>query len=296
MAAHTHDGIDWATRLTTMRRGDELDADTNRAVARRLVRALPDHPTVVDVGSGAGGMGVAFAEALAARGGGTVVLVDAVPELLDAATTATRAAAAHETAADHAVRVRPVLADLATERPADIAGPAHLVWASGVVHHLPDERRMVADLVAALAPGGWLALREGGLTTRFLPWDLGVGEPGLADRLAHARAEWFVRMRESMPGAVRLPVGWNVVLAEAGLAEVTSFSNLVDRPAPATQAVREWAVDQLRWLADVGGDRLHPADRHTLTRLLDPADPAYLALRDDVFLLSATTVYVGRKP
>ncbi len=265
-------------------------------IARRLVRALPDNATVIDVGSGAGGMSVALVEALAARGG-TVVLVDAVPELLDAATTAARAAAAYDPdTTTPTVRVRPVLADLATERPVDLAGPADLVWAARVAHHLPDQRQAVVALVDALAPGGWLALGEGGLETKFLPWDLGVGEPGLQERLAHARAEWFVRMRESMPDAVRLPVGWNVALAEAGLLDVTAFSYLVDHPAPAKQAVRDWAVEQLRWLADVGADRLHPADRHTTTRLLDPTDSAYLGLRDDVYLLSAGTVHLGRKP
>jgi len=406
-----------------MRRADELDAETRRVVARRLVRPLPDNPTVVDVGSGTGGMAAALVEALAARGGGTVVLVDAVPELLDAATSAARAAAtnappytgttppgstgpggvgpgsagsgsagpgsagldsagsgstgpgsagfdstgpgsarpgsagfdsmgpggtgpgstgpgstgpggvrpasgrpgsarpddtrprtapfagppatppagstADPTAARPAgppsVRVRPVLADLATERPVDIVGTAHLVWAAGVVHHVPDQRKAVTDLVDALAPGGWLALGEGGLESRFLPWDLGVGEPGLGDRLSAARAEWYVRMRESMAGSVRLPVGWNIVLAEAGLVDVTAFSYLIDHPAPAEQAVRESAAARLAWLAEVTRDRLHPADRHTVARLLDPQDPAYVGLRDDVFLLAAGTVHLGRK-
>ncbi|GGP45394.1 hypothetical protein GCM10010185_16470 [Saccharothrix coeruleofusca] len=277
-----------------MRRNDELDAEALHVVARRLVRPLPDNPTVVDVGCGAGGMSVPLVEALAARGGGTVVLVDAVPELLDAAVTAARAAATYST--DAAVRVRPVLADIATERPAEFASPADLVWASRVVHHLPDQRACVLGLIDALAPGGRLALAEGGLEGRFLPWDLGVGEPGLEDRLAAARAQWFLRMRENMPGSVRLTVGWNTVLAEAGLLDVTAFSYLVDHPAPAKQAVRDWAVERLRWLADAAGDLLHPADRQSVRRLLDPQDPAYVGLRDDVFLLLAQTVHVGRKP
>ncbi|MEU4803039.1 methyltransferase [Actinosynnema sp. NPDC023587] len=297
MTAHTHDGIDWTSRVASLRRAAEIDADAVRVIARRLVRTLPDDPTVVDVGCGGGGMAVALVESLTARGGGTVVLVDAVPEVLDAAVTAARAAATYENdTTTPTVRVRPVLADLAAEQPADIAGPAHLVWASRVVHHLPDQRRGVGDLVAALAPGGWLALGEGGLESRCLPWDLGIGEPGLHDRLAHARAEWFVRMRESMPGSVRLPVGWNTVLTDAGLVEVTAFSYLVDHPAPAKPVVRELVVQQLQWLAEVGAQRLHAADRHALTRLLDPDDPAFIGRRDDVFLLSTGTVHLGRKP
>lgn len=295
--AHTHDGIDWSSRLNFLRQADELDAEARRVVARRLVRTLPDKPTVLDVGSGAGGMSVALVEALSARGGGTVVLVDAVPELLDAATSAARSAASYETDTTTAtVRVRPVLADLATERPVEIAGPAQLVWASNVVHHLPDQRAAVVGLIEAVAPGGWLALAEGGLSGKFLPFDLGIGEPGLQERLTAARDQWFVRMRENTAGAVRMHGGWNLVLSEAGLVDVTAFSYLIDHPAPPKQAVRDWAVNQLAWFNEVAGDALHPADRRTVKQLLDPQDPAFLGLRDDVFLLIANTVYLGRKP
>ncbi|WP_367131951.1 trans-aconitate 2-methyltransferase [Saccharothrix sp. HUAS TT1] len=295
--AHTHDGIDWASRLTSLRQVDELDAEARRVVARRLVRTLPDNPTVLDVGSGSGGMSVALVEALTARGGGTVVLVDATPELLDAAAGAARAAASYEADTTTAtVRVRPVLADLATERPVGIAGPAHLVWASNVVHHLPDQRAAVFGLAEALVPGGWLALAEGGLDGKFLPFDLGIGEPGLQNRLTAARAQWFSRMREDTGGETRMPGGWNTVLADAGLVDVTAFSYLVDHPAPPGQAVRDWAVDQLKWHEQVAGDLLHPADRRTVRKLLDPQDPSFLGLRDDVFLLTANTVHLGRKP
>ncbi|MFT7841164.1 class I SAM-dependent methyltransferase [Saccharothrix sp. BKS2] len=295
--ARTQDGIDWSSRLAFFRQVDELDAEARRVVARRLVRPLPDRPTVLDVGCGTGGMAVALVEALSARGGGTLVLVDGTPEMLDAATTAARSAAAYESDTTTAsVRVRPVLADLSTERPVDLAGPAQLVWASNVVHHLPDQRAAVAGLVEAVSPGGWLALAEGGLDGKFLPWDLGVGEPGLSDRLSGARAHWFALMRENIEGAVRLPGGWNTVLADLAMLDITAFSYLVDHPAPPRQAVRDWAVNQLTWHRDVAGHLLHPSDRETVRRLLDPQDPAYLGLRDDVFLLTAGTVHLGRKP
>lgn len=295
--AHTHDGIDWSSRLNFLRQADELDADAHRVVARRLVRTLPDKPTVLDVGCGAGGMSVALVEALSARGGGTVVLVDAVPELLDAATVAARSAATYGTDMTTAsVRVRPVLADLAAERAVEIAGPAQLVWASNVVHHLPDQRAAVLGLIEAVAPGGWVALAEGGLSAKFLPYDLGVGEPGLQDRLSAARAQWFVRMRENTADSVRMSGGWNLVFSEGGLVDVTAFSYLIDHPAPPKQAVRDWAVSQLKWYDEVAGDVLHPADRRTVKRLLDPQDQAFLGLRDDVFLLTANTVHLGRKP
>jgi SAM-dependent methyltransferase len=279
-----------------MRQADELHADALRVVARRLVRALPDNPTVIDVGSGAGGMSVALTEALCAKGGGTVVLVDAVPELLDAATTAARSAATYESdSTTTTVRIRPVLADIATEKPTEFAASAHLVWASHVLHHLPDQSEGARNLIGALAPGGWFALAEGGLETRCLPWDLGVGEPGLQERLAAARDQWFTRMREQIPNAVRLTTGWNVVLTEAGLHDVGAFSYLVDHPAPTKPIVRDSIEDWLRWRCDVTGDLLHPADRNAVRTLLDPTDPNYIGLREDVFFLQANTVHTGQK-
>jgi SAM-dependent methyltransferase len=218
---------------------------------------------------------------------GTLVLVDVVPELL---------AAAEESAAvagDGAVGVRAVRADLAD--PASFAGLplADLVWASNVVHHVPDQRAAVTLLAGLLAPGGCLALAEGGLSMRCLPWDLGVGEPGLQDRLIAAHGTWFRRMRAGMPDAVRLPVGWNLVLSEAGLRGVTAFSYLVDVPAPLSADGRGAVVSWLAWMSHGAADLLDPADVATLDRLLDPDDPAYVARRDDIFMLKASTVYLG---
>lgn len=290
--SHTHDNIDWPTRLAALRRADEIDAVVNRQVAERLVGLLGDRtaPVVVDVGSGGGGMSVAFAGALAARGGGRVVLTDAVGELLEAASARVSAVAAGTS-----VVVETVQADAADERLADLLPPADLVWASRVVHHLPDQQLAINGLTDVLAPGGWLALCEGGLATRCLPWDLGIGEPGLGLRLTAARDRWFARMRAEMPGSVRLPIGWTKALAVAGLADTFSFSYVVDHPAPASEDVRQSVVDWVEWMSGVGEDELDASDRESLRRLLDPADAAYVGARDDVFVLGASTVHLGRR-
>lgn len=290
--AHTHDGIDWTERLTALRRADELDATFNRQTADRLVDSLSPGetpPVVVDIGSGAGGMSAAFAGALATRGGGRIVLADAVDELLSAAVELTRAAAGDS------VQVEGVHVDAADENLPDALPAADLVWASRVVHHLPDQQKAIDRLARVLAPGGWLALCEGGLATRCLPWDLGIGEPGLGSRLTAARDAWFDQMRAEMPGSVRLPVGWTSALAAAGLVDTSSFSFLIDLPAPPSEAVRLSVVDWLVWMSGVGEDVLSESDRQVVQRLLDPDDEAYVAARDDVFVLGASTVHLGRR-
>jgi SAM-dependent methyltransferase len=290
--AHTHDGIDWTQRLIAMRRADAVDAEFHRAVAERLVpMAASDgaSPVIVDVGSGAGGMSMQFAAALAARGGGRVVLADAVKELLDAAVELTRSVAGES------VRVDGVRVDAADEGLPGVLPAADLVWASRVVHHLPDQQKAIDRLARVLAPGGWLALSEGGLASRFLPGDLGIGEPGLGSRLTAARDVWFERMRADMPGSVRLPIGWTKALGVAGLADTSSFSYVIDHPAPASADVRQSVVDWLTWMSAVSEEDLSESDRHAVQRLLDPDDEAYVGARDDVYVLGASTVHLGRK-
>jgi SAM-dependent methyltransferase len=285
---HTHDGIDWPSRLAAMRRGDQLAAPTMRTVAERLVEPLRDGATVADIGPGAGGMSAALATVLAERGGGRVVLVDAVAELLAAAESAVRAAAG-------GIEVEIIQVDAASADLGAQLSNVDLVWASRVVHHLPNQYKGIVGLVGLLAPGGWLAIAEGGLSTQCLPWDIGVGEPGLADRLSVAHLAWFADMRAAMPGVTRMPFGWTRALTEAGLLDVTSFSYLTDYPAPASELVRESVVDWLTWCAGVAAERLKGDDQDALVRLLDPNDAAYVGARDDVFILSADTVHLGRR-
>ncbi|MFF5991979.1 class I SAM-dependent methyltransferase [Prauserella flavalba] len=289
MPAHTHDDVDWAGRLTSLRRLDALERDRLDAVAARLVVNLPAQPTVVDVGSGAGGMSAALAEALGGRGGGTVILVDAVDELLSVAEKAARIAGGST------VAVETIVTDLGTVELSDLLSSADLIWASAVVHHLPDQQLAVHRLARALAPGGLLAVAEGGLDTRCLPWDVGVGEPGLEQRLAAAHEAWFRQLRATMPGAVRMPYGWTVALGKAGLTDIASFSYLVDHPAPTTPAVREFVLERWAWLAEIAEERLSDGDRDAVRRLVDPESPEYLGARDDLYLLNARTVHHGRR-
>ncbi|MFC5288861.1 class I SAM-dependent methyltransferase [Actinokineospora guangxiensis] len=284
--AHTHDGLDWTERIAEMRRTDALEAEVNGWVAEKLVAGLPDGAVVVDVGSGSGGMAAAFASALAARGGGRLVLVDATRELLHAAAEAARTGG---------VEVELVEFDAADDGLADAVPAADLVWASRVVHHLPDERAGVARLAGLVRPGGTLALVEGGLSKRCLPWDLGIGRPGLEDRLHAARAEWFTRMRQGMAGVVRAGVGWNRLLADAGLTDVRAFSYLVDLPAPGAEPVRRFVADWLAWFAGVTGEFLSADDRETVAALLDEDGDHWVGHRDDVFVLAASTAHLGTR-
>ncbi|AGM03822.1 class I SAM-dependent methyltransferase [Amycolatopsis keratiniphila] len=288
MAVHTHDDIDWADRLRSLRMAEALDAEPMREAARRLLKGMPDGPTILDVGCGAGGMSVLFAEELASVGA-RIVLVDATEQLLVEAHRVVRAAAG-----DRAT-VETVHADVADDALAAKLPPADLVWASRVVHHLPDQQAAIDTLARLARPGGLVAISEGGLDFNCLPWDLGIGRPGLEDRLLAARGEWFAEMRAGIPGSVPMPYGWNIALQRADLTDVDSFGVLIHHPAPGPELLREFIVERLTWLSEVAGDRLADDDHETVAALMDPANPAFLGARQDLFLQGAKTIHRGRR-
>ncbi|WP_328613895.1 class I SAM-dependent methyltransferase [Amycolatopsis sp. NBC_00355] len=288
MSAHTHDDIDWADRLAQLRMADTLDAEALAPVARRLLSGAADRPTVVDVGCGAGGMSVHFARELARGAGGTVVLLDATPTLLAEAQRAVGAVAGES------VEVVTVHGDLAGPRLADRVPAADLVWASGVVHHVGDQQAALRTLAGLLRPGAVLAISEGGLEMRCLPWDLGIGRPGLEHRLLAARAEWFAAMRAGIAGSVAMPYGWPCALREAGLEDVESFGALIDHPMPGSDLLREYVVHRIGWLGESTSDRLDADDRATIAALTDPAGPDFLGDRPDLYLFGAKAIHSGR--
>ncbi len=285
VSGHDHHHIDWAERLALLRMADALDAEAFAPVAKRLVGGIKSgEPIVVDVGCGAGGMSVLFARALAERGGGTIVLVDTTPELL--------AEAERAVTAENAVKVEAVQADLGE---GGLPVPkADLVWASGIVHHIADQQAALGTLAAALRPDGTLAVGEGGLRIKCLPWDLGLGKPGLEDRILAAREEWFAAMRASIPGAVPMPYGWPVALRRAGLTDVAAAGVLIDHPMPGSALLRDYVVHRIGMLAQ--SDALADEDRATAEILLDPASPDFLGTREDLYLLGAKEVHSGRLP
>jgi SAM-dependent methyltransferase len=176
--------------------------------------------------------------------------------------------------------------------------PADLVWASASVHHAADQQAAVTALARLLRPGGRLALAEGGLPNRYLPWDLGVGEPGLEVRLEAAQDRWFAAMRADLPNSTRMPYGWAQALRAAGLTEVTTRTMLREAPTPLSDEDRTHVIAKLshrtQWLREA--EMLSPEDLAAWTVLLDADHDAWLGRRDDLTDLSARSVHIGVAP
>ncbi|AWW36812.1 class I SAM-dependent methyltransferase [Streptomyces cadmiisoli] len=281
---HDTADVDWAEMGPQLEAQAELFAPLYERALAWLAQRQTEPGLIVDAGSGPGVIAGLFAETFP---GARVLAVDSAGPLLERA----RARAGRLGVADR-------FATLHGELPgalADLDYPADLLWAGRSLHHLGDQRGALAVFAEHLAPGGTLALMEGGLPTRFLPRDIGVGRPGLQTRLDALEAEWFAQMRSSLPGSVAETEDWPALMTAAGLKPTGTRSFLLDLPAPATDRARDHVADTLSRLRDGFGDRLDADDRAALDRLLDPDDAASVHRRPDVFVLAAHTVHTATR-
>ncbi|MEU2432781.1 class I SAM-dependent methyltransferase [Streptomyces sp. NPDC007861] len=284
---HHHDSthIDWDEMAPLLERGGEMHLPLYAQAAAWIGEQLPVAGVrrVLDIGSGPGVVTCMLAEAFPYA---EIVAVDATPALLDRA----RARAEGRGLGG---RVRTQVAEL----PGGIAelGEADVIWASGSVHHVGDQRAALTGLARLLRPGGLLALLEGGLQPRHLPRDIGIGRPGLESRIDAVGTLWFEEMRAGLPDTTTEIEDWRALLGAAGLTPTISRSFLLDIPAPVTAAVREQLVSVFTWLRKSLDGRLDADDSAVLDRLLDPEDKEGLMHRPDCFLLAARTVHTARR-
>ncbi|MCG8965386.1 trans-aconitate 2-methyltransferase [Streptomyces sp. CL12-4] len=281
---HDHD-IDWAAMAPLLEAQAELFTPLYRRAMAWLAREVTEPGLIADVGSGPGVVSCLFADAFP---GARVVAVDGAGPLL-------------ERARDRAARlgVADRFGTLTGELPGvlgELDYPADLLWASQSLHHLGDQRAALAALAGHLAPGGTLAILEGGLPARFLPRDIGIGRPGLGARLHAAEEDAFAEMRASLPGSVAEAEDWPALLTAAGLKHTGTRSFLLDLPAPVSDEARAYVAASLSRVRERFGEGLDAEDRATLDRLLDPEDAASVHRRPDVFVLLAHTVYTAVRP
>ncbi|MFD4571001.1 class I SAM-dependent methyltransferase [Streptomyces sp. NPDC058417] len=277
--------IDWVEMAPRLEVHAELFAPLYERVLSWLGREVTEPGLIVDLGSGPGVVSCLFAEVFP---GARIVAVDSSPPLLERA----RERAERLGHGDRFGTLCGELPDAVNE----LDYPADLLWAGRSVHHLGDQRAALAAFAERLAPGGTLAVMEGGLPARFLPRHLGFGRPGLDARLDVLDAEWFARMRAELPGSVAETEDWAALLRAAGLRHPRSRGFLLDLPAPASDRARAYAAATLARLRDGFADALDDGDRAALDRLLDPADPAGVHRRPDLFVLAAHTVHTAVRP
>jgi len=290
MTAHHghHDGdhaaaFDFAEAAPRFKERAAAEAAKYRRLAERL--AAPGDRVVADIGCGAASMAFALAETLPEA---QVVAVDAEPAMLDLV---------RERAAESGAGVRAALAsvDDADALAEAVGAPADLLWAGHVIHHASDPQAALGNLAGLLAPGGRLAIGEGGTTSQYLPWHVGVGRPGLELRLIEAGSR-RLEGEGVEHGSTPLAYGWNLALERAGLAEVREVNELNATPAPLEDADLAQALESLGTKVGWFEHYLSEDDKAAWARLLDEGGPDWLGRRRDLHHLSIDTYFVAVKP
>ncbi|MYW62676.1 methyltransferase [Streptomyces sp. SID8379] len=281
---HGSKDLDWATMIPHLEHGAAVYEPLYTEALTWLRGTRPDGTgLIVDAGAGPGAVSLHLAAAFPEA---RIIAADPEEALLARATE--RFAAAGLTDRTDTLRV---------ELPDDIGELPHadLIWAARSLHHVGDQRAAIAALAGRLAPGGTLALVEGGLPTRCLPRDFGLGKPGLQSRAEAIEEEWFDEMRRSLPGAKQDTEDWAALLTDAGLTAARSRTFLLDLPAPLSDEARGVLVDLWQRRRDAYADVVPAEDLDVIGRLVDPDDPQSLQNRKDVFLLTANTVHIAVK-
>jgi len=253
-----------------------LDSVTG-LVAEQAAAAGRPVRRILDLGCGTGNGALKLAQLFEAA---EVIAVDSSAPML---------ARVREKALDLGLddRVRTVQSDLDEAWP--LTGTVDVVWMSMALHHLADPKRGLAEMLTAMNPGGLLALAELTEAMRFLPEDLGIGQPGLEERFFAAQSE---RAAAEMP---YLGADWDPVITGAGFQVVASRTfDLEIRPPLSPDAAR-YVLGYLKRGRSVVESVLGAEDLATLDALTSADGPASILRRSDVHIRGSRTLWIAEK-
>jgi SAM-dependent methyltransferase len=247
----------------------DLDAEITRSywneVMRWIEQALPTNVRrIIDLGAGTGAGTFALAKRFDHA---EVVAVDASDEMLERI---------REKAVDRGIsdRIKAVQADLDADWPE--TGEVDLTWASMFMHHLTDVDGVLQRVHAATRDGGLIVIAEFTDPLRFLPDDIGFGEPGLEGRCIEAFNEERLR---SLPG---FGLQWGRRLERAGFSTIEErvFELKGDSTDPSRLARygRLW----LERVSSAAAPHLSSDDLSVLKELLADTGPRSLEERSDL--------------
>lgn len=232
---------------------------------------------ILDAGCGKGDHTLLFAQRL--RAPGAVTALDLNPDIVAYTRNRIQAAGLQS-------RARYLAENLMQTSLGDAS--MDLVWSSHVLHGLADIPGALRSLYRVTRPGGRIVLRENRINASMLPYDIGIGKPGLEARLALLFVNAFTEDRIQRG---RYPHGWEHALREAGCKKVAVKSFLHEVSAPFSEDDRLYLTHTLR--RRIGTKGLSEEDNATLRQLVDPRSRHFFLNRDDVNYIAYSTIYVG---
>ncbi len=157
------------------------------------------------------------------------------------------------------------------------------------LHHMADPDRTLNDIMAALRPGGLLAVVEVDGQPRFLPDDIGIGRPGLE---ARCRAALEPELAARVP---HLGAGWDARFAAAGVSVLERRVFTIDLQPPLPPATGRFARAYLDRIRSALIGRLDAEDISIIDRLLEEHGPDSVLNRDDLTVRSVRTAWAVRR-
>lgn len=176
----------------------------------------------------------------------------------------------------------------------DGIAPAEVIWASMSLHHIGDEIAALRELYELLTPNGFIAIAEMAEPMRVLPDELGIGRPGLADRLDAAGADWFASMRDGLDGATP-SASIESMLASAGLEVVGTRFVREGLAAPLPTHARQVALAHLRRARKHLEHHLDSDDLEALDVLNNPDHPLGVMHGPDAIVVSSRQIHIARQ-
>ena len=186
-----------------------------------------------------------------------------------------------------APRVRALRADLDAGFPG--LGPLDLTWASMSLHHMADPGAVLRNALDATADGGLIAVAEFPEPLRFLPHDLGTGEPGFEERVTAGLSQAHTELMPTLGSA------WAPRLTEAGWQVTAERPFAIDLDRPGHPKAGAYARGWFTRLSHGLTDRLEAADRAVLADLLDDNGSHALLRRSDLHIRGTRIVTLARK-
>jgi SAM-dependent methyltransferase len=282
---HDTDPLEWAAMIDHAELEGEvlisLLLETTARIAEQYERDGRAVGQVLDIGSGPGVGTCVLAERFSDA---TVIAVDASDAMLERV----RSRAGREGLGD---RVRTHRAELPDGL--ESVGGNDLVWAAMVLHHVGDEVAALRAIHGALNPDGLLAAVELGPTLRFVPDAIGLGRPGLNERLERAAPEWMKEMRSDLPGSMP-STDYSTMLEAAGFELLDHYPWSLRFEAPLDDRARGVALGHLRRMRKIFEPALDPEDLETLDVLIDEDDPRGVMHRTDAILEVSRQIYLAR--
>ena len=187
-------------------------------------------------------------------------------------------------AAGLAERITAVSADLNTGWPN--VDPVDLVWSASALHEMAQPERLLRDVFGALTLGGLFVAVEMDAPPRFLPDDIGFGQPGLETR-QHAAVD--------AKGVAFTHPNWGPRLEQAGFVDIVERTFEITLPVPQPAATGRYARAYLVRVRSLLQDLLADDDLDALDALLGDG-PGSLLHRGDLTVRTSRTAWVGRRP